>query len=58
MVGLIAILLVVLAALAVGSVFLSRLLRGELGDLQERTSSELSARNAEFELRLQGWSKR
>jgi DNA recombination protein RmuC len=54
MLGLIAILLVLLAALAAGVVFLPRLLRGELGALQEKTSSELSARNAEFELRLQG----
>ena len=49
-----------------GAVFLSRLLRGELGALQQTTASELgvmqdrerhrelSARNAEFELRLQG----
>src|SRR2546423_3419449 len=65
MLGVIAILLVLLAALASGAVFLPRLLRGELGALQqttatelgamqERTSRELSARNAEFELRLQG----
>src|SRR3954454_19254042 len=65
MLGVIAILLVLLAALAAGAVFLPRLLRGELGVLQqttatelgamqERTSRELSARNAEFELRLQG----
>jgi DNA recombination protein RmuC len=54
MLGVIAILLVVLAALAVGAVFLPRLLRGELGALQEKTAGELSARNAEFELRLQG----
>src|SRR5690242_17235719 len=52
--GLAAILLVLLAALAAGAIFLPRLLRGELGALQERTASELSARNAEFELRLQG----
>jgi len=49
-----AILLVLLAALAVGAVFLPRLLRSELAVQQERTASELSARNAEFELRLQG----
>jgi DNA recombination protein RmuC len=54
MLGLVAILLVLLAALAAGAIFLPRLLRGELGALQERTASELSARNAEFELRLQG----
>jgi DNA recombination protein RmuC len=54
MLGLIAILLVVLAAAVAGAVFLPRLLRGELGALQERAASELSARNAEFELRLQG----
>ena len=54
MFGVIAILLVVLAAVAAGAVFLPRLLRGELGALQERTAGELSARNAEFELRLQG----
>jgi DNA recombination protein RmuC len=54
MLGLIAILLVVLAAIAAGAAFLPRLLRGELGALQERAASELSARNAEFELRLQG----
>ena len=54
MLGLVAILIVLLAALAAGAIFLPRLLRGELGALQERTASELSARNAEFELRLQG----
>src|SRR5690242_2930951 len=54
MLGVIAILFVVLAAIAAGAIFLPRLLRGELGALQERTASELSARNAEFELRLQG----
>jgi DNA recombination protein RmuC len=54
MLGLVAILLVVLAALAAGAIFLPRLLRGELGALRESTASELSARNAEFELRLQG----
>ena len=54
MIGLVAIVLLVLAALAAGAVFLPRLLRGELGALQERTAAELSARNAEFELRLQG----
>ncbi len=54
MIGLVAILLVVLAALAAGAIFLPRLLRGELGALQERTANDLSARNAEFELRLQG----
>jgi DNA recombination protein RmuC len=51
---LVVILLVVLAALAAGAVFLPRLLRTELGELQERTAGELSTRNAEFELRLQG----
>ena len=54
MLGVVAILLVLLVALAAGAIFLPRLLRGELGTLQERTASELSARNAEFELRLQG----
>src|SRR5437667_1122390 len=54
MIGLVAILIVLLAALAAGAVLLPRLLRGELGALQERAASELSARNAEFELRLQG----
>src|SRR5690242_1552818 len=54
MLGVIAILFVVLAAIAAGAVFLPRLLRGELGALQEKAASELSARNAEFELRLQG----
>jgi DNA recombination protein RmuC len=53
-VGLIAILLIVLATLAAGAVFVPRLLRGELGRLQQTASTELSARNAEFELRLQG----
>lgn len=54
MIGLALILLVLLAALAAGAIFLPRLLRGELGALQERTANDLSARNAEFELRLQG----
>jgi DNA recombination protein RmuC len=46
--------LVVLAALAAAAVFLPRLIRGELGALREQTASDLSARNAEVELRLQG----
>src|SRR3954462_8565828 len=65
MLGVIAILLVLLAALAAGAVLLPRLLRGELGALQQTTAPELgamperiesgwSSRNAEFELRLQG----
>jgi DNA recombination protein RmuC len=54
MLGLVAILLVLLAAVAAGAVFLPRLLRVELGALQERTAGDLAARNAEFELRLQG----
>jgi DNA recombination protein RmuC len=54
MLGAVAILLVVLAAVAAGAVFLPRLLRGELRALQEKTAGELAARNAEFELRLQG----
>jgi DNA recombination protein RmuC len=44
----------VLVALAAAAVYLPRLLRGELGALREQTASELSARNAEVELRLQG----
>jgi DNA recombination protein RmuC len=54
MLGVVVILFVVLAALAVGAVYVPRLLRGELGALQERTANDLSVRNAEFELRLQG----
>jgi DNA recombination protein RmuC len=54
MVGLVLILLVVLATLAAGAVYLPRLLRSELGELHEKTAIELSTRNAEFELRLQG----
>jgi DNA recombination protein RmuC len=54
MIGLVLIILLLVAAIAAGAVFLPRLLRGELGALQERTASDLSARNAEFELRLQG----
>ena len=52
-VGLIVI-LVALVALAGGFVLLPRLLRGELGALREQTASELTQRNAEVELRLQG----
>lgn len=51
-VGLIAV--VVLAALGAGALLLPRLLRGELGALREQTASDLSQRNAEVELRLQG----
>jgi DNA recombination protein RmuC len=54
MIGLVLIVLLLVAAVAAGAVFLPRLLRGELGALQERTANDLSARNAEFELRLQG----
>ena len=49
--------LLVLVALAAAAVFLPRLLRGELGALREQTASDLSARNAEVELRLQGMEK-
>jgi DNA recombination protein RmuC len=51
--GLVAI-VVVLAALGAGALLLPRLLRGELGALREQTASDLSQRNAEVELRLQG----
>lgn len=44
----------VLAALGAAAVLLPRLLRGELGALREQTANDLSARNAEVELRLQG----
>jgi DNA recombination protein RmuC len=44
----------VLAAVGAAAVFLPRLLRGELGALREQTANDLSARNAEVELRLQG----
>jgi DNA recombination protein RmuC len=44
----------VLVALAACGVLLPRLLRGELGALRDQAASELSARNAEVELRLQG----
>lgn len=53
MTGLIAIVLV-LAALGGALVLLPRLLRGELGALREQTANELTQRNAEVELRLQG----
>jgi DNA recombination protein RmuC len=46
--------LVVLVALAAAAVYLPRLLRGELSALRDQTATELSARNAEVELRLQG----
>jgi DNA recombination protein RmuC len=56
MVGLLSALFV-LAALGAAAVLLPRLLRGELGALREQTANELSARNAEVELRLQGVEK-
>jgi DNA recombination protein RmuC len=46
--------LVVVAALGAAVVLLPRFLRGELGALREQTANDLSARNAEVELRLQG----
>ena len=46
--------LFVLAAVGAAAVFLPRLLRDELGALREQTANDLSARNAEVELRLQG----
>ena len=55
-VGLLAI-LVVLAAVGAGLVLLPRLLRGEIGALRDQTATELSQRNAEVELRLQGMEK-
>jgi DNA recombination protein RmuC len=52
MVGLLIVL--VLVALAAAAVLLPRLLRGELGALRELTAHELTARNSQVELRLQG----
>jgi DNA recombination protein RmuC len=49
--------LFVLAGISAAAIFLPRLLRSELGALREQTASELSARNAEVELRLQGVEK-
>jgi len=49
--------LLVLVALAAAAILLPRLLRGELGALREQTASDLSARNAEVELRLQGMER-
>ena len=43
MLGVIAILLLLLAALAAGAVFLPRLLRCELPELQQTTATELGA---------------
>jgi DNA recombination protein RmuC len=54
MLGLVAILILVLGALGAAVVYLPRLLRGELGALREQTANDLSARNNEVELRLQG----
>ncbi len=56
MTGLIAI-VVALAALGGGLLLLPRLLRGELGALREQTANDLSQRNAQVELRLQGMEK-
>ncbi len=47
----------VLAVLAAVGILLPRLLRGELTTLREQTASELSQRNAQVELRLQGMEK-
>jgi DNA recombination protein RmuC len=49
--------LVVVAALGAAVVLLPRFLRGELGTLRQQTANDLSARNAEVELRLQGMEK-
>jgi len=46
--------LFVVAAVGVAALFLPRLLRSELGALRDQTAGDLSARNAEVELRLQG----
>ena len=54
MLGLVAILILVLGALGAAVVYLPRLLRGELGALREQTANDLSARNNQVELRLQG----
>jgi DNA recombination protein RmuC len=48
------VIVLVLAAAAAGLALLPRLLRSELGALREQTATELSQRNAEVELRLQG----
>jgi DNA recombination protein RmuC len=55
MVGLL--IVIVLGALGAAAFLLPRLLRTELGALRDDTASELSARNTEFELRLQGVEK-
>jgi DNA recombination protein RmuC len=47
----------VLAALGAAAVLLPRLLRGELGALREQTANDLTARNSEVELRLQGMER-
>ncbi len=46
--------LIVVAALGAAVVLLPRFLRGELSALRDQTANDLSARNAEVELRLQG----
>jgi DNA recombination protein RmuC len=51
---LIVLVLVVAAGLAAGIVLLTRVLRGELGAMREQTATELSARNADVDRRLQG----
>ncbi|HTO25111.1 MAG TPA: DNA recombination protein RmuC [Gaiellaceae bacterium] len=46
--------LLLAAVLAAAFVVLPRILRGELGTLREETATQLTARNAEMEQRLQG----
>jgi DNA recombination protein RmuC len=45
---------IVLVAVVAAALLLPRLLRGELGALREQAATDLSTRNAEVELRLQG----
>ena len=53
-VALILLVLVVAVGLAAGIIVLTRILRGELGAMREQTTTELTARNADVDRRLQG----
>jgi DNA recombination protein RmuC len=53
-VALVLLMLVVAVGLAAGVIVLTRTLRGELGAMREQTATELTARNADVDRRLQG----
>ena len=57
MVGIVLIAVLVAAALAVGALWLARVLRAELGGLRAESAEQLSGRNADIDRRLAGMTE-